>query len=139
MSHHLRVLGESGLLEEAPELARDRRERWWRLVSQGLRWSSDDFRDDPATAAVADAAESLNLDHHVQQVRGWFAASDEDREHWRDTSFSMDRWLHLTPDELRELSEEMTELLERWHRKQQPRAEGRRPVFLFAYGVPGRP
>ena len=34
-SHHLKVLAAAGLVEEAPELARDRRERWWRLVSTG--------------------------------------------------------------------------------------------------------
>jgi DNA-binding transcriptional ArsR family regulator len=48
VSHHLRVLGDCGLIEEAPELARDRRERWWRLVSRGVLWSSGDFRQDPA-------------------------------------------------------------------------------------------
>ncbi|TDB70106.1 helix-turn-helix transcriptional regulator [Micromonospora sp. KC721] len=139
VSHHLHVLGDCGLIEEAPELARDRRERWWRLVTRGLRWSSADFRDDPATAAVADAAESLNLDHHVQQVRGWFAAGDEDKTHWRDCTFAMDQWLHLTPEELREVGEEINELLERWRRQQTPDAAGRRPVFVFAYGVPGKP
>lgn len=30
ISHHLRTLGACGLIEEAPELARDARERWWR-------------------------------------------------------------------------------------------------------------
>ncbi|WP_344937626.1 ArsR/SmtB family transcription factor, partial [Sphaerisporangium flaviroseum] len=43
VSHHLRVLGASELIEEAPELARDRRERWWRLVSAGVRWTTADF------------------------------------------------------------------------------------------------
>ena len=33
-SHHLKVLAAAGLVEEAPELARDRRERWWRLVER---------------------------------------------------------------------------------------------------------
>src|SRR6476620_10809103 len=45
-SHHLKVLAESGLVVEAPELARDRRERWWRLVDPGTRWSRADFADD---------------------------------------------------------------------------------------------
>ena len=30
VSHHVRVLQRAGLVEAAPELARDRRERWWR-------------------------------------------------------------------------------------------------------------
>ncbi|OJF14948.1 ArsR/SmtB family transcription factor [Couchioplanes caeruleus] len=140
VSHHLRVLGDCGLLEEAPELARDRRERWWRLVSRGIQWSSGDFRDDPATAAVADAAESLNLDHHVQQVRSWFAAGDEERAVWRDRTFAMDNWLQLTPDELRQLGEEINDVLERWRRKPAPHdGQERQTVFVFSYGVPGQP
>ncbi|MFD0784891.1 ArsR/SmtB family transcription factor, partial [Micromonospora azadirachtae] len=38
ISHHLKVLAAADLVAEAPELARDRRERWWRLVSRGVRW-----------------------------------------------------------------------------------------------------
>ncbi len=137
---HLRVLHSSGLVEEVPELARDRRERWWRLISTGLRWSSSDFADDPAAAAVAGAAESLNLDHHANLVRAWFAAVDEDRAHWADAAFSTDKWLHLTPAELSELSQEVIALAKRWANRDIP-ADGqqRGPVFLFTYGVPGQP
>lgn len=137
ISHHLRVLGESGLIEEAPELARDRRERWWRLVSRGLSWSTTDFRDDPAAAAVAEAAESLNLDHHTQQVRAWFAAPEQLREHWGDSAFSTDQWLHLTPDELRQVGEEIRAVLDRW--RERPAGGERQTVFVYAYGVPGKP
>src|SRR5215211_4033370 len=56
VSHHLKVLAGCELVVEAPELARDRRERWWRLASPGVRWSSADFDDDPASQAVASAA-----------------------------------------------------------------------------------
>jgi DNA-binding transcriptional ArsR family regulator len=144
VSHHLRVLHSSGLVEKAPELARDGRERWWRLVSTGLRWSSGDFADDPAAAAVAGAgagaAESLNLDHHANLVRDWFAAADEHRAHWADAAFSTDKWLHLTPAELSELSREVIALAERWADRDIP-ADGqqRDPVFLFTYGFAGQP
>jgi DNA-binding transcriptional ArsR family regulator len=90
VSHHVRVLQSSGLIEEVPELARDKRERWWRLVSASLRWSSEDFAQDPASAAIAAAAESLNLDHHAGLVRGWFAVDAEHRPGWQDAAFSTD-------------------------------------------------
>lgn len=140
VSHHLRVLNSSGLVEEAPELARDRRERWWRLVSPSLRWSSSDFADDPAAAAIAEAAQSLNLDHHAGLVRAWLATAESDRAHWVDAAFSTDKWLHLTPGELSELSKEVIDLADRWASREIP-ADGhqRDPVFLFAYGVPGQP
>src|SRR5687767_13647136 len=47
-SHHLKVLSEAGLVVEAPELARDRRERWWRLADRGTQWSTVDLLEDPA-------------------------------------------------------------------------------------------
>lgn len=140
VSHHLRVLYASGLVEEAPELARDRRERWWRLVSPSLRWSRSDFVDGAAGAAIAETAQSLNVDHHANLVRAWFAAADGERTRWSDAAFSTGKWLHLTPEELSELSKDVIALAERWATCKIP-ADGRRrdPVFLFTYGVPGQP
>ncbi|SCF42443.1 ArsR/SmtB family transcription factor [Micromonospora mirobrigensis] len=140
VSHHMKVLAAADLVTEAPELARDRRERWWRLVNRGVRWSSADFDADPAGRAVADAATSLNLDRHVTLARAWHAAGDEAHEHWGDGPFSTDRWLRLTPDELAELSRELNDVLARWGDRGTPDdGRERQPVFVFAYGVPARP
>ncbi|WBB67393.1 metalloregulator ArsR/SmtB family transcription factor [Micromonospora sp. WMMD812] len=140
VSHHLKVLAGAELVTEAAELARDRRERWWRLVSRGLRWSNSDFDGDPAARAVADAATSLNLDRHVALARAWHATDEETQAAWRDGPFSTDRWLHLTPDELAELGREVVDLLARWADREVPDdGRERRPVFLFAYGVPAQP
>jgi DNA-binding transcriptional ArsR family regulator len=140
VSHHLRVLGGCDLIAEAPELARDRRERWWRLATPGVRWSTAEFDDDPAAQAVANAAESLNLDRHASLVRAWFSASEADRRSWATAAFSTDRWLHLTPEELAELGQQIMDLLQEWGTRDVPE-DGRRrdPVFLFAYGIPARP
>lgn len=140
VSHHLKVLGAADLVAEAPELARDRRERWWRLRDRAVRWSRSDFDDDPAALAVADAASSLNLDRHVELVRAWNAADDEAHTSWGEGPFSTDRWLHLTPEELAQLGREVTELFARWaDRPAPPDGRQREPVFLFAHGVPARP
>jgi DNA-binding transcriptional ArsR family regulator len=140
ISHHLRVLAEVGLAEEAPDLATDRRERWWRRVSTVLRWSSDDFSDDPAAAAVAEAAQSLNLDRHTSLVRAWYAADEDERARWQGSAFSTDKWLHLTPAELAELSTQVTALFEAWAERPAPDdSQSREPVLVFGYGVPGQP
>ncbi|WFF06149.1 metalloregulator ArsR/SmtB family transcription factor [Micromonospora sp. WMMD1076] len=140
VSHHLKVLAAADLLVEAPELARDRRERWWRLRDRGVRWSNSDFDDDPAARVVADAASSLNLERHAELVRAWQAAPDAAHTAWGDGPFSTDKWLHLTPDELAELSREVIELLARWADRTVPDdGQRREPVFVFAHGVPGRP
>ncbi|MER7418239.1 metalloregulator ArsR/SmtB family transcription factor [Micromonospora peucetia] len=140
ISHHLKVLAGAQLVEEAPERARDRRERWWRLVTRGVRWSQSDFDADPAARAVADAATSLNLDRHVALARAWHATDDPSRAAWGEGPFSTDRWLHLTPDELAELGSELNDLLARWAERDVP-TDGRQrePVFLFAYGIPATP
>ncbi|MFC0504627.1 ArsR/SmtB family transcription factor [Micromonospora costi] len=140
VSHHLKVLAAAELVTEAPERARDRRERWWRLVSRAVRWSNADFDADPAARAVADAATSLNLDRHVQIARAWHAADETAHAAWGDGPFSTDRWLHLTPEELAELGREVTDLLARWADREVPDdGRERHPVFLFAYGVPAQP
>jgi DNA-binding transcriptional ArsR family regulator len=140
VSHHLRVLAEVNLVGEAPELARDRRERWWRLLAPSLRWSTEDFADDPAEAAVAQAAQSLNLDRHVGLARAWYAADEDERAWWQDAGFSTDKWAHLAPEELAELSREVIDLFERWSARAAPDdGQKRRPVLLFAYGVPAQP
>ncbi|GAA3760275.1 ArsR/SmtB family transcription factor [Micromonospora maritima] len=140
VSHHLRVLAAADLLVEAPELARDRRERWWRLRDRGVRWSTTDFDDDPSARVVADAAGSLNLERHAELVRAWHAASDEARAAWGEGPFSTDKWLKLTPDELAQLSQEVIALFARWADRPVPEDGKRRePVFLFSYGVPARP
>ncbi|MEH1168799.1 metalloregulator ArsR/SmtB family transcription factor [Micromonospora sp. CPCC 205539] len=140
VSHHLKVLAAGDLVTEAPELARDRRERWWRLVDQGVRWSNSDFDADPAARAVADAATSLNLDRHVALARAWHAVDEATQAAWNDSPFSTNKWLHLTPDELTELGQEVIDLLARWADRQVPDdGRARQPVFVFAHGVPARP
>ena len=136
VSHHIRVLAAAELIAEAPELARDRRERWWRLVSANLQWSTSDFREDAASVAVADAAQRLTLEHHVEIARQWFALSESEREAWSDGAFTTSHWLRLTPAELAELNG----LLDRWAGRATPDDGQRRdPVFVFAIGVPGQP
>ncbi|MGC5017981.1 helix-turn-helix domain-containing protein [Micromonospora sp. DT47] len=140
VSHHMKVLGACDLVAEAPELARDRRERWWRLVTRGLRWSNADFDADPAARAVADAVTSLNLDRHVALARAWHAADESARAAWGEGPFSTDKWLRLTPEELAELDREVIDLLARWADREVPDdGREREPVFLFAYGVPAQP
>src|SRR3954451_11427371 len=103
VSHHLKMLARAGLGEEAPELAKDRRERWWRHVPLSLSWSLADVRGDPVGEAVAVAAEHENVEHHFRRVRGWMAArdgSDDYDETWTRAAFSTETWVWATPEEL---------------------------------------
>jgi DNA-binding transcriptional ArsR family regulator len=140
VSHHLKVLASAELIEEAPELARDRRERWWRRTSRDLRWSSNDFQGDPATETVAQAALSLNIERQVDVVRRWYAASDEEHAAWPTGPFSTGSWLKLTDGELAQLSEELIALVDRYEALgDADDGVQRETVFVFANGAPGRP
>lgn len=85
--HHLKVLAGAGLVEEAPELAKDKRERWWRLVSAGTRWTTSEFGDDAAALALAREAEVLQLRRQVERVQQWMANADSDPV-WDDAAFA---------------------------------------------------
>lgn len=138
-SHHLKVLSAAGLVEEAPELAKDRRERWWRLVDAGTRWSRHDFADDTAAVTAAFAAEALALQRQFERVKEW-NANAETMPEWDHAAFATQNWLHLSPEELRTLSEEIIQLIIRWGNRDIP-DDGveREPVFLFARGFPAQP
>lgn len=140
ISHHLKALAAAELVQEAPELARDRRERWWRLVPETLRWSSTDFGGDPATEAIERAATSINLEREMGHVRAWSAAGQEEKEWWGEGPFITASWLRLSPDELMQLSAELIAVTTRWRDRDIPDdGAERRPVITFAHGVPGRP
>jgi len=138
-SHHLKVLAEAGLIVEAPELARDRRERWWRLVAPSTRWSRAEFGTDAGAVTAALAAESLALQRQFERAQEWLANSEAAGE-WDHAAFATQTWLRLNPDELKQLSEEMVALTQRWRHRGTPDGDTERePVFVFARGFPAQP
>ena len=94
-SHHLKVLAAAGLVEEAPELARDKRERWWRLVTTGTRWSRRELTDQAAITA-AEEAEALNLRRQQERVRDWLVNAESAPE-WDDVAFATSELAEADP------------------------------------------
>ena len=139
-SHHLKVLAEAGLVTEAPELARDKRERWWRRVAPSTRWSRAEFAGDPAAVTAAMAAESLGLQRMYDHARAWLANSEEAGGEWNSAAFSTQTWLKLTPAELHQLGEEIVAVVNRWrHRDVPDDAVERESVLIAARGFPAQP
>ncbi|MET8622616.1 winged helix-turn-helix domain-containing protein [Kitasatospora sp. NPDC004669] len=141
VSHHLKVLAESGLIAEAPELARDRRERWWRLADKDLSWTRADFDGDPVAEAVADAAGSILLERQVELVRGWAARRGGYGPDWQNgCSVATQAWLRLTPDEARELAADLHAVIQKWADRPVPQdGRERETVLAFSHSVPARP
>ena len=138
-SHHLKVLSRAGLVEEAPELARDRRERWWRLVTPSTRWSRAEFADDSAAVSAALAAESLAMQRQHERAREWLARS-ETAGVWDSAAFATQTWLTLSAAELDDVSRELLAVLTRWRQRDIPADDAEREsVFVFARGFPAQP
>jgi DNA-binding transcriptional ArsR family regulator len=139
-SHHLRVLAEAGLVVAAPELARDRRERWWRPVEGSISWSVADVAGDPLAEVVASAAEQQNLAHHIGKVQQWYGHREMHDVDWVRAAFSTDYWVSVTPEELAELGRRVNDLFAEYAAGPERQAEpGRHYAFVFAHGVPAKP
>lgn len=146
VSHHLKVLAGAGIVEPAPEMARDRRERWWRLVTGGFRWSTPDFADDPVGAAAESAAAHHTLQHQLERTRDWLALDPADAavDGWSAAAFATQTWLTLTPAETTRLAGEIEEVLARWHageddRRRRDDRPDARPVLCYARAFPSTP
>jgi DNA-binding transcriptional ArsR family regulator len=138
ISHHLKVLATAKLIEEAPELARDRRERWWRLAVTAHRWSREEFADDVAAVTAARAAESLQLRRQFDRARQHLDRTDDDP--WVSASYATSAWLRLTPEEMRQVGDELVEVLARWRRRDIPDdGRERTSVYAFARTFPASP
>lgn len=139
VSHHLKMLARAGLIAEAGELAKDRRERWWQAVPVSLSWSLNDVRGDPTGETVALAAEERNLARHVELARQWLVDREGQDAAWVSAAFSTEAWAWATPDELADLGRAVNEVVTRFRATHQDEAPGRRPCFVFAHGTPARP
>ncbi|MCM3655924.1 helix-turn-helix domain-containing protein [Agromyces mediolanus] len=133
VSYHLQTLAKHGFVEEAPELARDRRERWWRSAHDYTSWDPLEFRDDPATRAGLDEFRRQVLEGYHRELLDALAAEPALEADWVEASESADAAAHLTAAELRELSAELAAVRERWRGRGRERRDGTRPVRFITH------
>jgi DNA-binding transcriptional ArsR family regulator len=127
-SYHLRILDKYGFVEDDTERNRGR-ERWWRAVDEGMKWSLD--TDDPGLLEADRALGRQLASEHLRWIRRWNDKMPEWDRPWRAASNSVDQWFELTPDELRALSDEVLAVLERYEDRRVQRAGTERAVVLF--------
>jgi hypothetical protein len=59
---------------------------------------------------------------------------------WDDAAFATQTWLRLSPAELKQFSEELVALTQRWRDRDITDDDTERePVFVFARGFPAQP
>jgi len=127
-SFHLRQLAKYGLVEEAPEEARDRRDRVWKLVAEGglvidLR-ELDEIPGGRAAATVWQRSASSWV-HHVVDA----SFTDLDREDvFRNLT---EQPIRLTKEEAKEFSAELDDVMTRWADRTRGRDESRSTYLLL--------
>jgi DNA-binding transcriptional ArsR family regulator len=142
VSYHLRELARRGFVEDVPELARDRRERWWRLVPGAMSWNPRDFPG-PEGRAIASAVKAQMVADEFDRLRRFEQGREGWDEAWQDAAVSSDSFLYLTAAELAQLAGELQEVLGRWAehgraRRSRDGEPGRESVFLFLHAFPER-
>lgn len=110
-SFHLRQLAKYHLVEEAPELARDGRERVWRAVSpSGWTVNLRELEKEPGgAAAVAVFQQHASTEAHRMVDRIFRRERDPDQP-----VMVIDLALRLTAEESRQLGRELNDLLDGW-------------------------
>jgi DNA-binding transcriptional ArsR family regulator len=135
-SYHLRQLASHGFIEEAPELARDGKERWWRASHERTSWSTVEFLGTPERVEAEQALGREIVRVVAESGLQWVTESSTWPGVWVDAADMSDWTLELTPEELRELRDEIHELIER--RIGRPRREGTERVHAVLQLMPRR-
>jgi DNA-binding transcriptional ArsR family regulator len=127
-SFHLRQLAKYGLVEEAPEEARDKRDRVWKAASaHGFTVNLRDFKDAPGGRAAVDVFRATQLARLHDVVDRTFVM---DRPEGSGVFATSDHAIKLTDDEAHQLRQEIDDVVEAWIERTRGRAPGRRTYHL---------
>ena len=128
-SFHLRQLAKYGLVEEAPEEGRDRRDRVWRAsTGSAMSVNLTELEGAPGGRAAVRVFRDNKVawGHHV--VDRAFAT---DHPKGSGVFTAADHALKLTDDEAHQLRQEMDDLVETWAGRTRGRDAERRTYLVF--------
>jgi predicted ArsR family transcriptional regulator len=113
-SFHLRQLAKYGLIEPAPELAKDGRDRVWRTVPGALRFDDEALEATPG----AKAAQTVFMDQKAAFARVMVDRAFARHKSTKDSAYVaiMDA-LRLSKEEVDELMTEISDLVDRWAKR----------------------
>ncbi|CAM3703182.1 helix-turn-helix domain-containing protein [Nocardioides zeicaulis] len=127
-SFHLRQLAKYGLVEEAPEEARDKRDRVWRATAaEGFSVNLSELADVPGGRAAVEVFRSSKSAALHELVDRAFATS---RDEGRGVFAVSDHAIRLTDEEAHELRAEIDAVVEGWADRTRGRDPGRRTYHV---------
>lgn len=135
-SFHFRQLAKYGFVEEAER--GPGRMRPWRLTRIGMRFS--DVHDDPETAIAARALDRLLRERYFARLQAFYESRASYPVRWQEVTGGSEFVLHVSPDELRAVDDEVSAILKRYRRRMadpslRPADSLPIEVLLFAYPV----
>lgn len=142
VSYHLKILLRHGYVEDAVDAGRDRRERWFRARSGGLRLSGRELADRDRDESTRSAALNAMLGEHLAHVTRWMRDWHKWPPEWLEASRAADTFLQMTPEELAHFSQDLDALIRRWTERvsdavaAEPGHAERRTVFILTHAYP---
>jgi DNA-binding transcriptional ArsR family regulator len=133
-SFHLRQLAKYGVIVPAPEAARDRRDRVYKLVDQrGFRLDPEEISKQPGGKAAVTVFQHNKSAWAHRLVEEVFSFGKK-----RKNSFSaiVDQPMKMTKDEAAEFMGEVDEVLARWADKTRGRTKGRQTYVFYSMILP---
>lgn len=132
-SFHLRQLAKYGVIVPAPEAARDKRDRVYRLPDQrGFRLDVDDISKQPGGKAAVTVFQQNKAAWAHRLVDEVFSFKKS-----KDTfSAIVDQTMKLTKDEAAEFMGEVDDVLARWADKTRGRSTDRRTYVFYSMVQP---
>ncbi|MFI9149957.1 ArsR/SmtB family transcription factor [Streptomyces sp. NPDC053367] len=122
-SYHLRQLAAHGFVEDAPEHGKGR-ERWWKAATRGLEFDETLLDDpNPVVRGAADLYLHEVATTHARELSTWLGNRQRYSEEWNRATDMSSMTLHLTPEQTRELIQEMHALVDRYRGNEDPDAK----------------
>ncbi|MFK4123219.1 ArsR/SmtB family transcription factor [Streptomyces longwoodensis] len=136
ISYHLRQLSKHGFIEEAPELAKDARERWWRVREQMTSWSSANFLATEEGRAADTAVKQEILRLHHERLSGFLEQQQTWTDEWVDAAVTDDYMLDLDSAGLNQLHDELATVIRRFQERRPARLASSERVQVLLYAFP---
>ncbi|MFD4510360.1 winged helix-turn-helix domain-containing protein [Streptomyces sp. NPDC058457] len=136
-SYHLRMLAKYGLAEQTGE--GQGREKPWRATAAFTSWPG--HTADPEVREAATALSLAIVERYFTEATHWLERRHTEPADWQEAAPLGDATIFVTAAELRELDEEVWELLQPYlHRADHPeqRPAGARRVSYVHFGHPAR-
>lgn len=129
-SYHLAMLAKYGFVEQAE--GGTGREKPWRGLRKRQSWGTEGLDDEGQLAA--ETLTDVFLDHTVGSMKAYQRRASRELPGWHEATVSAASTVHLTLDELTQLTEDLNALANRFRDRIEDRSlrpEGARPVRML--------